>query len=300
MTCMVEEVTSPASLNSDAVGMGEKLVQFFYRNPVDNSTQVFPPVQVNSDKEVRFVVALVIENSKEFTMRVFPEVKMQPIQYSTEAAVAKTVLPDQVVKHIKKCFTKTGMRLMKVGRRNSQRNQRNILKRKSKLKGVNADVKMNDVEEVEDAKDDEEVVVEENVPTSDKILEELEERVFGEIMPKVKHGRTRRIEKADQQDGLVLRAVDYILQKKKKCKELGMEDVENEAPAPPIFKTLKKRWPKRGRIIPIDFNDLSDDDDEDFKVSNIKKADGKNRRKSERLKEREYVPDNRCMPDITF
>merc|ERR1719318_2085630 len=136
-----------------------------------------------------------------------------------------------------------------------------------------ADIEKNDVAEY--TTDEEEVTVEENVPTPGEIKEELERRLFGGVLPKAKlvrkpnrtgkseraKGRGGRNEKAsdvEHHDGLVISGVDYILHKQK-TKDQGEEVMEEKAP--PIFSSspLKIRRGKR-KAIHINFDDLSDDD----------------------------------------
>merc|ERR1719318_1120483 len=96
-----------------------------------------------------------------------------------------------------------------------------------------ADIEKNDVAEY--TTDEEEVTVEENVPTPDEIKEELEGGLFGGVLPKAKlvrkpyrtgksdrakgrGGRNEKVSDVEQHDGLVISAVNYILHKQKSKK----------------------------------------------------------------------------------
>ena len=60
---------------------------------------------------------LVTEKAEEFNRKNNVEGESKsPILYSTEAAMARSVLDNKIVKHIKKCFTKNGMKSLKPGR----------------------------------------------------------------------------------------------------------------------------------------------------------------------------------------
>merc|ERR1719318_518853 len=131
------------------------------------------------------------------------------------------------------------------------------------------DIEKNDVAEY--TTDEEEVTVEENVPTPDEIKEELERRLFGGVLPKAKllrkpnrtgksersrcrGGRNEKASDVEHHDGLVISGVDYILHKQK-TKDQGEEVMEEKAP--PIFSSspLKIRRGKR-KAIHINFDDL--------------------------------------------
>jgi hypothetical protein len=99
------------------------LVQFFYRNQATDTSMVFPPVRVNTDEEVKYVVALVTEKAEEYNMKYNVEEGFKPqILYSTEAAMARSVLDNKIVKHIKKCFTKNAMKARKLKRLKTGKN----------------------------------------------------------------------------------------------------------------------------------------------------------------------------------
>jgi len=93
------------------IGSGSKKVEFFYEN---RESPAFPPVYVDTEEQVRAVAAFAAEKEAEFNLRCDKE-KHAVIQYYTEAAIAKSTLEKDVLKHIQSCFTKKGMRDYKRG-----------------------------------------------------------------------------------------------------------------------------------------------------------------------------------------
>ena len=235
--------TSPGEI----IGQGEKTLQFFYQNPLDDIKIGFPPVRVDTEEEVNYVVALVTEKAEEFNRRNNIN-KGKPVQYYSSAVQARSRLHPDIVRHIEKCFTKKGMKELMPGRK-----KRAYPKRKEIIKVPSNyySIKQEDIEEPEpeyDAtaeEDNEEEVDEvdevaeeqpdEFVPDEKELRTELVETVFGgnyfpEIVRKKKpqrsgvserHGRGGRNEvfKKDASENLVLGVVDYMLENDGKNKE---------------------------------------------------------------------------------
>jgi len=98
------------------IGSGSKKVEFFYKN---REFPEFPAVYVDTEDQVRAVQAFVAEKKAEFNRRYN---NGETPQYKTEAAIAKSILEESIVKHIKTCFTKGGMKAFKVGPMVKKRN----------------------------------------------------------------------------------------------------------------------------------------------------------------------------------
>ena len=133
------------------------------------------------------------------------------------------------------------------------------------------------------------------------IKEDLEVKLFGGILPKVKitrkpvrtgkserdRGRGGRNEKAEdvmQHDWLAMGAVDFMLDRKKN-KVRDEDEVIKKLPLK-VGSLFRKRK-SRKKTITINFDDLSDDEDKDY-IPNIRTnrlLDRRNTRKSRRLQE---------------
>merc|ERR1719186_2176662 len=260
---------------------------------------------------------LVTEMAEEYNRR---NGEKKQIQYSTEAALARSVLDEEIVSHVKKCFTKKGMKEFKLGRRkNVVTKRKDVIKIPSECIVVDENVDSLDQDEVETIEReksceefeesflDEEF--EEQVPTEDELRLAHEEKIFGGYLPKVvcrlkpprkgvsdREGRGGRNEftKKNVPESLVLGAVDYMLA----CKSSRNGDKQEKLQQAIISLSglVKKRSSRRKRIN-IDFDDLSDDEDEDYKAPsiynrNVDRPDEENKRKSNRLCEKQSRVDS--------
>jgi len=104
--CKNRYTTAINSYHNLTVGQGEKVIQIFYTNPFDGTKHVFPAVRVCTDKEVELVMALVSEESALFKRKLFKDRQTTLLSAAREA---ECLLDRNIVKHIKKCFTKRGM-----------------------------------------------------------------------------------------------------------------------------------------------------------------------------------------------
>ena len=100
----------------EGVGSGTKVVQFFYHH-WDGSKISFPPVRVKDDYEAKVAMAFIEHCSRRFYLR---HNHQRSDSISTDAALAKVLLPREVLHHIKTCFTMRGVELMRPGRRTHQ------------------------------------------------------------------------------------------------------------------------------------------------------------------------------------
>ena len=96
------------------IGSGSKVVQFFYNDSRSGCKVTFPPVRVSTAQQARQVTALVQHFSGKFASRGVNTENRAP---ATGVSIAKAELPKEVVKHIRSCFTKKGMRMHRPGRR---------------------------------------------------------------------------------------------------------------------------------------------------------------------------------------
>eukprot|EP00092_Neocalanus_flemingeri_P020993 GFUD01022747.1.p1 GENE.GFUD01022747.1~~GFUD01022747.1.p1 ORF type:complete len:557 (-),score=190.99 GFUD01022747.1:36-1589(-) len=264
---------------------------------------VFPPVRVSTDEEVACVVALVTEKAEEYNMKNNISGRKPQIQYSTEAAMARSILDEKIVSHIKFCFTKKGMKDLKLGRRKwTNTKRKDIIKIPSETMEGEED-ELSPVEEEMEVEEEtgegfEELLdeaAEELVPTEDEIKLALEGKVFGGLLPKTvrrlkpprngvsdRKGRGGRNEftKRNVPESLVLGAVDLMLGG-------GSEDQEHQQATISLAGLFRKRRSRRKRIN-IDFDDLSDDEDETYKAPSncnrkVDRPNEENKRKSRRL-----------------
>merc|ERR1719186_1337347 len=261
---------------------------------------------------------LVTEMAEEYNRR---NGEKKQIQYSTEAALARSVLDEEIVSHVKKCFTKNGMKEFRLGRRkNVVTKRKDVIKIPSEWIVGNENVDSLDQDEVgiiEKEKSYEEFdenfldeAVEEQVPSEDEIRLAQEEKIFGGQLPKVVRrlkpprkgvsdrvkGRGGRNEftKKNVPESLVLGAVDYMLASK--SSRNGENPEKLQQPTISLSGLFKKSRSRRKRIN-IDFDDLSDDEDEDYKAPSIynrkvDRPDEENKRKSNRLCEKQSRVDS--------
>ena len=96
------------------IGSGSKVVQFFYNDSMSGCKVTFPPVRVSTTQQARHVKALVQHFSGKFASRGVNRENTAP---GTGVSIAKVELPKEIVKHIRSCFTKKGMRMYRPGRR---------------------------------------------------------------------------------------------------------------------------------------------------------------------------------------
>ena len=149
---------------------------------------------------------------------------------------------------------------------------------------------------------------EEHVPTVNEIKEDLEVRLFGGILPKIKitrkpirtgrserdSGRGGRNEKAqdvEQHDWLAMGAVDFMLDRKK----TKVRDEEEVIKLPLKVGSLYRKRKRRKKTVPIEinFDDLSDEEDKDY-VANIRKSSLSNLRNTRRISKRLQKSQWRC------
>merc|ERR1719186_2239024 len=263
---------------------------------------------------------LVTEMAEEYNRRNNIVGEKKQIQYSTEAALARSVLDEEIVSHVKKCFTKKGIKEFKLGsRKNVVTKRKDVIKIPSESIVVNENVDSLDQDEVgtiekeisceefdENFLDE---AFEDPVPTEDEIRLGQEEKIFGGHLPKVvcrlkpprkgvsdREGRGGRNEstKKNVPESLVLGAVDYMLA----CKSSrnGEKQEKLQQPIISLSGLFKKRSSRRKRIN-IDFDDLSDEEDEDYKAPSVNKRkvdrpDEENKRKSNRLFEKQSRADS--------
>ena len=122
--------------------------------------------------------------------------KGKPVQYYSSAVRARSILHQEVVRHIEKCFTKKGMKDMKAGRKKrAYPKRKEIIKIPSEYLKVKEENCYDDIAEPEyDAtgeEDEEEVdeveavpeyeVPDEYVPTEAEMRSQLEGEVFGAV-----------------------------------------------------------------------------------------------------------------------
>ena len=105
-------IVDPASVDvvneADVIGEGNMCIQFFYEDPNTGSKVAFKPVYVRDEEDIKCVMALCNERAAEFKYR-YGQIK-KPVRYYSEVVRAKTQLSPAVVKYIKACFTKQGMK----------------------------------------------------------------------------------------------------------------------------------------------------------------------------------------------
>ena len=212
-------IVDPASVDvvddADVIGEGNMCIQFFYEDPNTGSKVSFKPVYVRDEEDIKCVMALCNERAAEFKYR-YGQIK-KPLRYYSEVVRAKTRLSAAVVKYIKACFTKQGMKYNRIDyqKREVPRAQPfydfKVAGMKKETKHTVANV-MPVSSEDEDDSSDSDIEIEEfdpaphhqlaavNVPTkrvpfkprapqpnqTDDSERVLEERVLGFALPKIK------------------------------------------------------------------------------------------------------------------
>ena len=287
------------------VGVGPKILQFFYQNPKDDIKIGFPPVRVTTDEEVNCVVALVTEKAEDFNRRNNLCQKDKPVQYYSSAVQARSILQPDILRHIERCFTKKGMKDMAPGRKKrAYPKRKEIIKVPSnyfnKIKEENGDIVEDETQDSdlpfneEEAEDDVDEVesepeqpVVEHIPTESEMTEGLECEVFGGKLPKVKRrikqnklrnldrkGRGGRNEILNQSapDNLVLGVVDHLLESNEEQKSK-----EGSLNLPSLFKRRGRRKKKRQDV------DVFSDEDDYVVPSYAVKSSIEGSRKSKRI-----------------
>jgi len=94
------------------IGSGRNRVEFFYEDP---RSPLFPPVYVETSSQVSAVAVYVAEKAEEFKRRFGGGMEGHQ-QFHTSAVVARNTVEEEVLKHVRACFTKKGMKQFKVGR----------------------------------------------------------------------------------------------------------------------------------------------------------------------------------------
>jgi len=295
--CSVQLASVCPTTPGEAVGQGPKVLQFFYQNPIDDIKIGFPPVRVTTDEEVNCVVALVTEKAEEYNRRNNLAHKGKPVQYYSSAMQARSILDQDIVRHIEKCFTKKGMKESKTGRKKRHYPKRkDIIKVPSdyfKVKQEQVDDETELYEELEEEEEEEEEVVDdvlEYVPSELEMKSTLEQKVFGGQMPlsvrkskpprkgiSDRTGRGGRNEnvKKNAPETLVLGAIDYMLGNK------IAEETDNPATIN-LSSLFKKRGRKKKKRMDVDA--FSDEDN--YKAPNSKivyRTDTEGPRKSRRI-----------------
>ena len=106
------------------IGRGQKLVQFTYKN------SNFGPLYVDTENEVKAIVALTQEKIKEREYRdKHGGRRSTGVTPASEATSARSILPKDIVEYIDKAFTKKGMKENIIGRK-----KRNYPKRSKVIK----------------------------------------------------------------------------------------------------------------------------------------------------------------------
>jgi len=132
------------SVNPDGVkiGTGDKCVQFFYGNL--NDSPAFPPVYVHTDEEVQAVAALVAQRANYFNLKYFYLSSHELM--TTQMFLCVDTLEKDVLKHIKHCFTKLGMKEFKKNAMNmptaklsSLEKKKNYTKNRKRRRPITAD-----------------------------------------------------------------------------------------------------------------------------------------------------------------
>jgi len=304
--CSVQLASVCPTTPGEIVGNGSKVLQFFYQNPIDDIKIGFPPVRVSTDEEVNCVVALVTEKAEEYNRRNNLIEKGKVVQYYSSAMQARSILDQDIVRHIEKCFTKKGMKESKTGRKKrAYPKRKDIIKVPSdylKIKQeVEDDEEIIDEVEEEDEAEEEKVVeeksklcvpkkVHEYLPSELEMKSSLEAKVFGGQMPTTvrkskptrkgvsdRIGRGGRNEnlKTNAPETLVLGAVEYMLDNK------VTEDCDKQATIN-LSSLFKKRGRKKKKRMDVDA--FSDEDE--YKAPNLKincQSGEEGQRKSRRI-----------------
>lgn len=284
--CSVQMASVCPTTPGEAIGQGPKVLQFFYQNPVDDIKIGFPPVRVTTEEEVNCVVALVTEKAEEYNRRNHLAYKGKQVQYYSSAVQARSILDQEIVRHIEKCFTKKGMKESRTDRK-----KRSYPKRKEIIKVPQDYFKVKEYNDYEDEEIEEEADnVEEYNPTETEMKSVLEAKVFGGQMPitirrskpprkgvserKGRGGRNENINK-NVPKTLVLGAVEYMLGNK-------VCDGEKKQTQLNLSSLFNKRGRKKKKKVDIDA--FSDEDD--YKAPNNIMKSGinlKGQRKSTRI-----------------
>ena len=188
------QIVSVSSSNmGTTVGTGPKILQFFYQNPVDGIKIGFPPVRVTTSEELECVMALIEEKAEVFNRRNYPDLKWKPVKYTTLSVQARSILRQDIISHIEKCFTKKGMKDMVPGRKKKAYPKRSQIIKVPSIKQDNKDIKEEQKEYFE-SDDEREMEVDKVhdlpeyiLPTSPDIDEgiDLEYERFSGLPPKV-------------------------------------------------------------------------------------------------------------------